>query len=260
MFLNLRGKAKEAVRQIDAEELGAADGVEKIITKLDTLFLKDKSTQMLLAFKAFYDYRRSENDSYADFVIKFEKLYHKLTVHKMTLPDQVKAYFVLIAANLSEENEKLARTVCGELTYDNMKDKIKKIFGDLVQSSATETTVKEEEEEVMYTEYRKKNNFRNNFKGQGKKGFSQNNETSGSSKNYTEYVTKRCYKCGSKVQRRGRNKKFMKRKRQKTRKKKYTSFYSQVTLMRSRRLLSLKHLVKVYWIRLVQERYAERVG
>ena len=38
VFLNLQGKAKEAIREIPAEELGQADGVDKIITKLDGLF------------------------------------------------------------------------------------------------------------------------------------------------------------------------------------------------------------------------------
>ena len=31
---------------------------------------------------------------------------------------------------MSEENERLARTTCGELNYANMKDKVMKIFGD----------------------------------------------------------------------------------------------------------------------------------
>ena len=48
----------------------------------------------------------------------------------MTLPDGVKAFFLLKAANFAVDNEKLARATVGELTYDNMKEKCKKIFGE----------------------------------------------------------------------------------------------------------------------------------
>lgn len=48
----------------------------------------------------------------------------------MKLPEGVRAFFVLNAANLSEENEKLARATVGDLTYDNTKSIIMKNFGD----------------------------------------------------------------------------------------------------------------------------------
>ena len=58
----------------------------------------------------------------------FKKLYHKITTHDMKLLEAVKA-FLPNAANVSEENEKLARTTSGQLNYKNMKNKIMKIFG-----------------------------------------------------------------------------------------------------------------------------------
>ena len=62
--------------------------------------------------------------------MKFEQLYHNLTKNDMKLPEGVRAIFVLNAANISEENEILARATVGDLTYDNMKSTIMKIFGD----------------------------------------------------------------------------------------------------------------------------------
>ena len=47
----------------------------------------------------------------------------------MELPEGVQAYFILRASNISEETEKLARGTA-TLNYQDMKDKIMKIFGD----------------------------------------------------------------------------------------------------------------------------------
>ena len=48
----------------------------------------------------------------------------------MILPVGVSAFLLFNAANMSEENEKLARATIDELYYDNMKDKVLKIFVD----------------------------------------------------------------------------------------------------------------------------------
>ena len=130
VYLAMTGRAREAVREIPTRELGADDGLTKIIQKLDSLFLKDESTRAYISFKEFHHFKRSSGEHFADFIIKFEKLYNKLVKHDMSLPEAVKAYFLLNAANMSEENEKLARTTCGVLDYTHMKNTIMKIFGD----------------------------------------------------------------------------------------------------------------------------------
>ena len=65
-----------------------------------------------------------------DFINEFERMYHKLKQHKMELPDGVLAYRLLKSVHLSEQHEQLARATLTELTYDNMKGQLKKIFGD----------------------------------------------------------------------------------------------------------------------------------
>ena len=59
VYLCLEGKARECVRDIKPEELGSEQGVANIVTKLDTLFEKDKNTQTFLAFNDFHEYKRS---------------------------------------------------------------------------------------------------------------------------------------------------------------------------------------------------------
>ena len=63
-----------------------------------------------------------------DFVVEFDQLYHRLAQFDMKLPDDVLAFFLLSAANVSEENEKLARAKCKKLTYTDTKTTIFKNF------------------------------------------------------------------------------------------------------------------------------------
>ena len=52
----------------------------------------------------------------------------------MELPDGVLTYHVLKSANLSTENEKLARATIKELTYKNMCEQLRKMFADMSAS------------------------------------------------------------------------------------------------------------------------------
>ena len=86
--------------------------------------------------------------------MKFEQLYTKVAEFKMVLPDGVKAFFILRAANISADNNRLVRTTAGELSYAQVKDKLKKVFGNFSgDNDDDDTSVKEEEEEVMYSTY-----------------------------------------------------------------------------------------------------------
>ena len=57
VYMQLRGKAKEAVRSLTPDELHVDDGLKLIIDKLDAIFLKDKNTRVFHAFQKFYEYR-----------------------------------------------------------------------------------------------------------------------------------------------------------------------------------------------------------
>ena len=78
--------------------------------------------------------------------MKFDQMYHNLTKYEMVLPEGVRAFFLLNAANLTVDVEKLARATVGELNYKNMKDIVMKICGDPIGSedSGGAPPVKEE--------------------------------------------------------------------------------------------------------------------
>ena len=70
--------------------------------------------------------------------------YNKLKVYQMKLRDGVLAYRVLKSANLSEENEKLARATITTLTYKSMTEQLKKIFGDMSKRLSQQVNLKAE--------------------------------------------------------------------------------------------------------------------
>ena len=201
VYLCLQGSAREKVRSIDMEKLGTDTGYEEVIQLLDSVFLKDESTMAYIAFKTFVEYRRKTGESYQTFVVAFEKLYSEIVKHKMELPGGAKAYFLLQAANMSEENERLTR-VSAKMEYGSMKETIQKVFGN---NNSEDMTLPVKTEEVNFTKgnvFKKGNgkylppHLRNyssgqftgsyNQAGRGNRGrFGKNGKPS------------RCYNCGS---------------------------------------------------------------
>ena len=108
--------------ELDVLKLTDKDGVKNVISKLDTLYLEDTYQSAYPAYENFEHFQRSPGMHIImkEFINEFELLYNKLRVLKLELPDGVLAYRVLKSANLSTENEKLARATIKELTYKYM--------------------------------------------------------------------------------------------------------------------------------------------
>ena len=147
VYLSLKGAAREAVRGIAHEDLVKDDGFETLIAVLDKIYLKDTATQAYCAFRDFVEYRRSGGETFSVFFIEFEKRYREVEKSDMKLPSGVKAYFLLQAANLTTENERLARTTA-KLEFDDMKVQLQKVFGE-AQGNGKDAAVPIKTEEVF---------------------------------------------------------------------------------------------------------------
>ena len=77
-----------------------------------------------------------------NYIIEFERLYHKIKNYGMDLPDDVLAYKILSNANISEHYKQLVRATLSELKYNTMKELLKKVFGDLLNFTGS---IKEEQ-------------------------------------------------------------------------------------------------------------------
>ena len=73
----------------------------------------------------------------SNYIIKFQCLYNKIKNFNMTLPDGVLVYKFLNNANISEQHKQPVHTNLTELKYENMKNQIKKVFGDPINFSGT---------------------------------------------------------------------------------------------------------------------------
>ena len=154
VYLSLQGDARDAIRAIPLDKLKGADAVKKIIDELDKVYLKDETTRAFTSIKSFVDFRREQSQSFAKFLVDFNTRYREVKKHGLTFEDGILAFFLLMAANLTNDHERLVRATA-ELKFDDMKDKIQKVFGEFDGTQESELhesklPVKEEKEECFY--------------------------------------------------------------------------------------------------------------
>ena len=195
IYLTLKGRAREAARSIKVEDLSKPEGYQLIMAAMDKIFLTDETSRAFCAFKEFYEYKRVSGEGFSEFIVEFEKRYNKIARYDMKLPEGVQAFFLLKAANLNDETEKLARAV-SSLEYKDMREKIQKIFGDPgILSNKEEVPIVKED--VLYGEgyYRGGNRGRGRSRNRGG-GFNRGNRGSGrgAAQSQNQY---RCYECDS---------------------------------------------------------------
>ena len=164
LYLSLQGKARECARGLTSAEIGADDGVKVITTKLDAVFQADVNMRTFMSFKSFYEYRRPAGIGIQEFIIHYEALYSKLGTFDINLPEGVQAFFLLTAANISEDSEKLARATCSEMKYQKMKETILKIFADpAVGNGQNEPAPSIKAEPVYYNKVTHSGGYRGSF-------------------------------------------------------------------------------------------------
>jgi hypothetical protein len=109
VYLSLQGDAREAVRSISPEELGGDDGIKKILETLDKVYLKEESTRAFCAVKEFIEFRRESGQTFPKFLVEFNSRYREVQKYKLKFDDGILAYFLLTAANLTDDTERLVR-------------------------------------------------------------------------------------------------------------------------------------------------------
>ena len=129
LHLSLSGRAREASTEIPISNLKADDGVDKLMEKLDSLFLLDKGRRQFKAFQNLYNFRRCSDADVGEFVNEFERVYFKFTQEGMVLPDAVMAFMLLVSSNLTENKFQLAMSAITDVNYSNMKSTLKRVFG-----------------------------------------------------------------------------------------------------------------------------------
>ena len=132
IHLSLEGRARDASSEIDPDTLGGKDGVKILLERLDKVFLPNKGRRQFSAFQELYNLRREKGSGIDEFVDCFEHTYFKFKSQNMELPDPVIAFMLLASCKLTEEKVQLVMSAVINVTYDGMKETIKRVFGDKV--------------------------------------------------------------------------------------------------------------------------------
>ena len=170
LALSLTDNAREAALELAIEDLNADDGVEKLIVKLNGLFLKDENQRIYVALKTFEQYQRPKTQSVDCYINEFERLHNKLKAYGIVLPDAVIAYRLLESANLESAKAELIRTTIQKLEYKEMKAQLRKLEDVAISSCSSnqsDTKVKEEPADTLFNKSNKSRGFQRGGRTRG---------------------------------------------------------------------------------------------
>ena len=148
--------------ELGAMVINGEKAVEKIVAKLDSIFLKDGNIATYQAWQAFNKFKRPSNMNMADYTIEYNRLYTICKNSNLILPTGVLAIQYLESANLTPEQHRLALATCATMDYDHMKTQVLKISTEIA-STTTPKILQESEIKVesttFHTEYYNDSNF-----------------------------------------------------------------------------------------------------
>lgn len=134
LIMNMKGKPQEVSINMTVEELGAEEGVDKLIAELDKLYKKDSTQSLFKAIDDFEGYRRGDGEDIDNYILEFQrrhKILKQMRENKSLYDDMILAYRLLNQASLNDEQARLIRATCtATLSYDLMQDQLKRTFGD----------------------------------------------------------------------------------------------------------------------------------
>lgn len=195
LILSLSGKAREAALELDVNEVHAEDGVDKVLKKLDGLYLKDENQLIYVSLKKFEQYKRSKDQSIDDYINEFERLYNKLKHYKIVYPDAAVAYRLLESANLPQDRSELIRTTVSKLEYSLVKIQLRKLEDSAVKTADSfEVTVKNEPDDTFYG----RGDELNRGRASGRGGFSRGRGGRFNGRNRSRgrgYTRGACFRC-----------------------------------------------------------------
>ena len=84
---------------MDVALLHFDNSIDKLIKKLDTLFLEDKNQSTFISYENFESYHCEPQISLNDYLIEFERHISKLREFQIILPEPVLTYRALKSTN-----------------------------------------------------------------------------------------------------------------------------------------------------------------
>lgn len=187
VLLSLNEDNKEYLRKLKKEDIKCTSGVDNIINALDQVYLADVSVRKFYKFMEISEIRRKEDEGMWDFIIRFENLYREYEELSGIKDDTTKAFSLLRAAGLNEDDIKGVLTACEDVTYDMIRKLLKRRFCLEEKKMMTKFSSEEERDVLMGTveggkqqdDYQKDNRFVYNRRQNRGRGFYRGNRGRG---------------------------------------------------------------------------------
>ena len=130
VHLSLSGRARQATSELQIDELENDQGLKRLLSKLDRIFMQDENWKCFNAYLDFENLRKSSDQSVDEFLSEFDLKHYRLKECGVTLPDAIIACRLIKSCNLSEVHFKLCLSTVPKMTFEDMRRTLKKIFSD----------------------------------------------------------------------------------------------------------------------------------
>ena len=145
LALKMKGRAKDIALGIPTEQLKAEGGVNHLLAELGKVFSRDKTVSLFAAIESFETFRRKTSQNISEYISEFSTRLGELRQQAGVLRSdqlygpQVLAYRLLEQASLSDEQKRLLRATCVEISFEAMVTQMKRAFGETIPSENTPT-------------------------------------------------------------------------------------------------------------------------
>lgn len=119
--------------ELEISQLDADDGMEKLLSFLDVIFLKDELVRAYEAWSDFDRYLKRDNVSMEEYIMEYRKLYSRVKKHGTEISVPILAFKMLDWAGLTQKERQLVVTGIDFTKKDTLLDQIStsllKFFG-----------------------------------------------------------------------------------------------------------------------------------
>ena len=177
---NHGSKIKDKVlEELSIDVLSQADGLDKLITFMDSVLLKDQLSDAFDKYHDFEKYNRN-NENISEYIEEFDLKYKRLAKFGIKLPQEILAFKLLIHADITSDEQMIVKSGINykekETMYDQTKASLKKFKGESGGSSVQNNcsyNIKSESVNVNSDSYRdgfRRGRGRGSFHGQNRNG------------------------------------------------------------------------------------------
>ena len=174
LALSLTGTPRAIATSLAEADIIAEDGLDKVLSELKKLYAKDSIDSQYKVLEELETYVRGDGVCIMEYIAEFDRRFKKANdfLGGEAYADFMKAYKLIINANLSETDNKIVRSSLADWSYDGAVKALKKIFGSATYNSATDTLVEVKEESINYNS-RQGNRPGAKFSGYGRNQYSK---------------------------------------------------------------------------------------